>query len=58
MPDYLVGSDVGTGGTKSVAIDTEGNTLGKHFIEYPLITNSTGGLTDIFKLKPFPYLCQ
>ena len=29
MPDYLVGSDVGTGGTKSVVIDTEGNTLGE-----------------------------
>ena len=42
MPDYLVGSDVGTGGTKSVVIDTEGNTLGKHFIEYPLITNELG----------------
>jgi ribulokinase len=42
MPDYLVGSDVGTGGTKSVVIDTEGNTLGQHFIEYPLITNNLG----------------
>ena len=42
MPDYLVGSDVGTGGTKSVIIDTDGNTLGKHFIEYPLITNEIG----------------
>lgn len=42
MPDYLVGSDVGTGGTKSVVIDTEGNVLGQHFIEYPLITNNLG----------------
>ena len=42
MPDYLVGSDVGTGGTKSVVIDTEGNILGQHFIEYPLITNNLG----------------
>ncbi|MFO7929612.1 MAG: FGGY family carbohydrate kinase, partial [Candidatus Humimicrobiaceae bacterium] len=42
MPDYLVGSDVGTGGTKSVVIDTDGNTLGQHFIEYPLITNQLG----------------
>lgn len=42
MPDYLVGSDVGTGGTKSVVIDTEGNTLGKHFVEYPLIINELG----------------
>jgi len=37
-----VGSDVGTGGTKSVVIDTDGNTLGQHFIEYPLITNNLG----------------
>ena len=35
MADYLVGSDVGTGGTKSVVIDTEGKVLGSHFIEYP-----------------------
>ena len=42
MPDYLVGSDVGTGGTKSVVIDTEGNVLGQHFIEYPLKTNNKG----------------
>lgn len=42
MPDYLVGSDVGTGGTKSVVIDIEGNILGQHFIEYPLITNNLG----------------
>lgn len=42
MPDYLVGSDVGTGGTKSVVIDIEGNVLGQHFIEYPLKTNNKG----------------
>ncbi len=42
MTDYLVGSDVGTGGTKSVVIDSNGNVLGKHFIEYPLITNELG----------------
>lgn len=42
MPSYLVGSDVGTGGTKSVVIDEQGNTLGQHFIEYPLITNKLG----------------
>ncbi|MCL5070143.1 MAG: FGGY-family carbohydrate kinase [Actinobacteria bacterium] len=42
MTDYLVGSDVGTGGTKSVVIDKDGNILGQHFIEYPLLTNSTG----------------
>ena len=42
MPDYLVGSDVGTGGTKSVVIDIGGNVLGQHFIEYPLKTNNQG----------------
>lgn len=42
MPDYLVGSDVGTGGTKSVIINTNGNILGQHFLEYPLITNNLG----------------
>lgn len=42
MVDYLVGSDVGTGGTKSVIIDKDGNILGQHFIEYPLITNELG----------------
>ena len=35
---YLAGCDVGTGGTKAVIIDLEGNVLGDHFIEYPLIT--------------------
>jgi ribulokinase len=42
MPDYLVGSDVGTSSTKSVVIDTDGNTLGKHIVEYPLIVNELG----------------
>ena len=42
MPQYLVGSDVGTGGTKSVVMDTDGKVLGQHFIEYPLITNNLG----------------
>jgi len=28
MADYLVGSDVGAGGTKSVVIDTEGKVPG------------------------------
>ena len=36
MADYLVGTDIGTGGTKSVLIDGEGNVLGSHYIEYPL----------------------
>jgi len=42
MAEYLVGSDVGTGGTKSVVIDKEGNVLGSHFIEYPLETPRPG----------------
>jgi len=42
MTDYLVGSDVGTGGTKSVIIDTDGNIRGSHFVEYPLLTNNLG----------------
>ena len=42
MADYLVGSDVGTGGTKSVVIDKEGKVLGAHFIEYPLETPRPG----------------
>jgi xylulokinase len=36
---YLAGCDVGTGGTKAAVIDLEGNVLGDHFIEYPLITS-------------------
>ena len=35
---YLAGCDIGTGGTKAVVIDLEGNVLGEHYIEYPLIT--------------------
>ena len=42
MPDYLVGCDVGTSGTKSVVIDKNGDTLGQHFIGYPLLTNESG----------------
>jgi len=42
MPDYLVGTDVGTGGTKSVVIDGEGNILGNHYVEYPLIIPRPG----------------
>jgi len=38
MGDYLVGCDVGTGGTKAVVMATDGTILGTHFIEYPLIT--------------------
>ncbi len=38
MGEFLVGSDVGTGGTKSVVMATDGTVLGSHYIEYPLIT--------------------
>ena len=41
MAEYLVGCDVGTGGTKTVVMDIEGTVLGTHFIEYPLITTKT-----------------
>ncbi len=43
MADFLVGCDVGTGGTKAVVMDTEGVVLGTHYIEYPLITTKTPG---------------
>lgn len=39
---YLAGCDVGTGGTKAVVIDLEGNVLGEFYIEYPLITAKEG----------------
>ena len=42
MTDYLVGTDIGTGGTKSVLIDGAGNVLGSHYIEYPLIIPRPG----------------
>lgn len=38
MADFLVGCDVGTGGTKAVVIALDGTVLGTHYIEYPLIT--------------------
>jgi len=38
MADFLVGCDVGTGGTKAVVMALDGSVLGTHFIEYPLIT--------------------
>jgi xylulokinase len=41
MAQYLVGCDVGTGGTKAVVMDVEGAVLGTHFVEYPLITTKT-----------------
>ena len=42
MADFLVGCDVGTGGTKAVVMDVEGNVLGSHFVEYPLMTPRPG----------------
>jgi len=42
MADYLVGTDVGTGGTKSVLMDGEGAILGSHYVEYPLIIPRPG----------------
>ena len=41
MGTFLVGCDVGTGGTKAVVMDVDGTVLGTHFIEYPLITTKT-----------------
>jgi len=38
MAEFLVGSDVGTGGTKSVVMAADGTILRSHYIEYPLIT--------------------
>jgi ribulokinase len=38
MADYLVGCDVGTGGTKAVVMAADGTIVGSHLIEYPLIT--------------------
>ncbi len=42
MGNYLIGTDVGTGGTKSVLIDEGGNVLGSAYIEYGLITKRPG----------------
>ncbi|MED4909375.1 FGGY-family carbohydrate kinase [Brevibacillus centrosporus] len=42
MTGYLVGCDIGTGGTKAVVIDLRGSVKGTHYIEYPLITPRPG----------------
>lgn len=42
MANYLIGTDVGTGGTKSVLINEEGSVLGSAYIEYALITKRPG----------------
>ena len=38
MAKFLVGCDVGTGGTKAVVMAVDGQVLGSHYVEYPLIT--------------------
>ena len=38
MAKYLIGCDVGTGATKAVLMAIDGEILGSHLIEYPLIT--------------------
>ncbi len=43
MADLLVGCDVGTGGTKAVVMSVDGEVLGTHYIEYPLITKKGPG---------------
>ena len=44
----LIGCDIGTSGTKSVVMDTEGKILGDHYIEYALITS--GPTKDKFNI--------
>ncbi len=41
MGEFLVGCDVGTGGTKAAVMASDGAVLGAHFVEYPLITTKT-----------------
>lgn len=42
MKKYLVGCDIGTGGTKAVVMDLHGQVLGHHFVEYCLHTPQPG----------------
>ncbi|HHY45792.1 MAG TPA: FGGY-family carbohydrate kinase [Firmicutes bacterium] len=42
MACYLVGCDVGTGGTKAIVIDSDGKFLGGHYIEFGLKTPGHG----------------
>lgn len=42
MGRYLVGCDVGTGGTKAVVMAEDGAVLGSSYIEYPLIVPRPG----------------
>jgi xylulokinase len=41
MGNFLVGCDVGTGGTKAVVMAEDGTVLGAHGVEYPLDTTKT-----------------
>lgn len=36
--NYLIGTDIGTSGTKSILMDTEGNLLAQDLIEYDVLT--------------------
>ena len=35
---YLLGMDIGTSGTKTILMDTEGNLIAKHLVEYDVLT--------------------
>ena len=36
--EYLLGTDIGTSGTKTILMDTEGNLIAKHLVEYDVMT--------------------
>ena len=36
--NYLIGTDIGTSGTKSILMDTAGNLLAQDLIEYDVLT--------------------
>ena len=38
MKKYLIGTDIGTSGTKSILIDVEGNVLGDSFESYDVLS--------------------
>jgi len=42
MRGYLIGCDIGTGGTKAVVMDIKGKVLGSHYVEYALIIPRAG----------------
>ena len=41
--EYLLGTDIGTSGTKTILMDTEGNLIAKHLVECIILSvkNST-----------------